>query len=1295
MTRIGLLLLCFALVAAASAEDAASTEQNSAANESPPEEKASVGNEGADQEEDDDDDQTFTDASLEELERELEQPGHKRHNARPGWAAWSEWSTCSRTCDGGASYQLRRCTAPPGCRGEPVRYRICNMQPCSDNGDFREQQCAAYNDIPYEGHLYKWSASHDEYEPCALTCKTRSADGRSTLVVQLAPKVQDGTRCRHGSLDMCISGKCQRVGCDLKIGSTLHVDECGVCGGNGSSCAKPLYKWEDAGTTACSATCGGGVRMTKPVCKNRISKAEEEDALCNASQKPEPSQVVCNPRRCPPKYVVGEWGPCSVTCGGGTRYRPIFCAEEGNGSLTKVADHFCHGHKTRYQEQCNTADCPEWDSGEWSGCSVSCGEGIQTRRVLCRDARGDASAKCEPDRKPLNTQPCRTGIECPKDKSEAEEELSEDVHYLKEHSQHLIEHLPPLQPQRLIGEQIIPSQATFITEDWGPCNVSCGDGWRQREVNCKIFLEFSRTIAKLPDFKCHGPKPSTLERCYMPKCISSFSRKEELSVSDPTMIAVKEQPMPDEQSCIGPYCNFYHDAQPQTSSREGSIRVAPRPPGKSGKETYSWQEQGYTYCSASCLGGVQELIVSCVRESDGQSVSPYLCPIETRPVLLTRTCNDVPCPPRWNYSDFQECSKPCGIGIQLRDVTCIHEVARGGGNTVVVPNSMCPQPPPPDRQYCNVLDCPVKWHSGEWSKCSRACSGGMKTRKVECMQMMAQGHIQGRPPSMCPPNKPAESKACNAKPCDPGDSPTIASTNQTYIQQTPKKKVTLKIGGQAAVFWGTQVKIKCPVKKYNRTKIFWKKDQKSIRNSKKYSISKKGALRVQDVVYSDSGIYTCMAGRSFADITLTVKPRPGHFPTSEEIDKIGPPGSPVGGSSRQTANNLDPFGFSTGHDSSADAGYGSMNLGEARAPQPFNNLEDLSHELGGPPLQAKTTKPPWQKGRKNKNKENNEENDGSRFANKPSTPESRDVGVPTPPPPLEEQQPPSAASSSSRPMPHFQQLLANLQPFSNSRGLRMVDSPFGMLPKVDDSSSSEDEATPGPVVILGKGSKENLKFEWVTRQWSACSQPCGSGGIQAREVICMVRLQNNTQPVEGNLCFDAGLESPAAIQDCGSTECPKWAAGPWTECDHSRCFTWNTAMQRREVNCQFPNGTITESPLCDEKDKPSARQECYNVKCKGTWKVGEWSDCTAACDTHGTKYRILQCVWYGTKKPAGNACRDQPRPSVMKMCKGPPCRTLADCRDQITHCRRVKMMNLCRVYRYQYQCCQTCRGGMG
>ncbi|KAJ9598781.1 hypothetical protein L9F63_026684, partial [Diploptera punctata] len=115
--------------------------------------------------------------------------------------------------------------------------------------EFREQQCAAYNDVPYEGALLIWSPHYDESDSCALTCRGRPAGEPISLdapiVVQLAPKVQDGTRCRPGSLDMCINGKCQRVGCDLRIGSMKKVDACGVCGGDGQSCAQPLYHWED------------------------------------------------------------------------------------------------------------------------------------------------------------------------------------------------------------------------------------------------------------------------------------------------------------------------------------------------------------------------------------------------------------------------------------------------------------------------------------------------------------------------------------------------------------------------------------------------------------------------------------------------------------------------------------------------------------------------------------------------------------------------------------------------------------------------------------------------------------------------------------------------------------------------------------------------------------------------------------------------------------------------------------------------------------------------------------------
>lgn len=88
-------------------------------------------------------------------------------------------------------------------------------------------------------------------------------------------------------------------------------------------------------------------------------------------------------------------------------------------------------------------------------------------------------------------------------------------------------------------------------------------------------------------------------------------------------------------------------------------------PGK----TYVWKEQGYTSCSASCLGGVEELIINCVREDTGKVVSPFLCSPETKPEARIRTCNDRPCPPRWNYSDFSPCSKSCGIGIRERGVS--------------------------------------------------------------------------------------------------------------------------------------------------------------------------------------------------------------------------------------------------------------------------------------------------------------------------------------------------------------------------------------------------------------------------------------------------------------------------------------------------------------------------------------------------------------------------------------------------------------------------------------------------
>lgn len=92
---------------------------------------------------------------------------------------------------------------------------ICCSSPqvCpAEAGDFRAQQCSAHKDIKYRGLTYDWvPAPYDPSAPCALRCQPNGTD----LVVELAPKVLDGTRCRADAFDMCISGVCQVKLCIL------------------------------------------------------------------------------------------------------------------------------------------------------------------------------------------------------------------------------------------------------------------------------------------------------------------------------------------------------------------------------------------------------------------------------------------------------------------------------------------------------------------------------------------------------------------------------------------------------------------------------------------------------------------------------------------------------------------------------------------------------------------------------------------------------------------------------------------------------------------------------------------------------------------------------------------------------------------------------------------------------------------------------------------------------------------------------------------------------------------------
>ncbi|OAD54584.1 ADAMTS-like protein 1, partial [Eufriesea mexicana] len=1164
-------------------------------------------------------------------------------------------------------------------------------------------------------------------------------------------------------------------------------------------------------------------------------------------------------------------------------------------------------------------------------CSTTCGTGVRTRTIECRDAVGSISKDCEPAERPHTEQECKTNIPCPI--------------FGEEMRQPLMQPYPPPSVSEKLIDQPIPFESTFIVEQWSPCSVTCGEGIKKRKVQCRIYLEFSKTFANLPDHNCSGPKPVEKEKCVLRAC----------NIIENSLIY-------------------------------GIDTVGDR---SDVQTTYSWKETGYTPCSATCLGGIQELIVNCIRDDNKKTVTPFLCTGETKPEARIKVCNDHPCPPRWNFSEFLPCNNPCGIGIQTRDVTCIHEVTRGTSNTV--PNYMCPQPLPADRQYCNVLDCPVKWSTGDWSKCSKTCGVGVRVREVTCEQVMAQGHTQSREEHECPSPKPASKKPCNTREChtiDAGSLPIITSQNTTYNQTDLNANVDLKIGGIAEVFHGiSSIKIRCPVRKFDKALITWAKDNRKLKKSRKYKISRKGALKIKDIISTDAGVYACIAGNSQAETQIIVKSRTKEQISSEEYLRLS------NSVHRQRNANLDSAPANSGESLYTDraAAYGNRFV-------PIDS-EDLSHERAVP---SKPTRKPHQKKQKTSptppdstmmHKENTitslnqpgyhesvestapssssastlvphltyfistlkeywpfqsessvkrshrtapvafiddvrkeavvtkrtmpERNSDLRYQNVEDNldilyrntaipdetfgPDEERIFIDVDPYDLDESMfgldhsepvkitpvvnKDSLVTPAKSDINYVEESLKNVKrqwhdtsevknhwsPTSKNQNEKSVNlatssdninlemyympnsnikettekfedshdestdkiahdntgnehvSPTMSLKEMDvvskksnisdekikilnqtedygeifeeemkkrkvyvendtvddsiiqaatsrdleddlidlaltenqeseeiekdvknllrnqenrnnsfeDTTDFEERSTSeetqkmnkfldvattsfvGPnatiestIASLSILDTEDLIFEWVTTDWSKCSQTCGGSGFQMRRAQCTVRaakpIRNTTRTapqtvVEATLCEDAGHPVPQKVRPCGFGKCPQWHTTEWTPCETSRCFTWKTAMQRRNITCRLveniesrqQNITLLDPNKCDDTTRPLQRQECYNDACKGVWRVGNWSECTASCEEDGIKYRILQCVWYGTKKPAGNACRDIPRPPVMKTCRGPLCPD--NCKDHSQLCSRVKTMNRCRVPLYQKQCCQSCQ----
>jgi hypothetical protein len=338
------------------------------------------------------------------------------------------------------------------------------MQPCTCPQDGtlpyfyedRAVQCSVHNRRMRVSDLVPASLRNErENQPCRLFCYSATIQ-----TYYIGSNVEDGTKCDQYSNDRCYRGDCQKVGCDNQRGSNLQYDYCGCCGGNNSTCIAISGTYtrrpRRSGYYSVTVIPAGARRIRVEQIRKSISlffaakvngrrflglkllpydvknisgtlfeyyrphngldvliapgpTADdiELEALIYAGRGPMFGLRYTYATHSASSFVwkPEAFGHCNVTCGGGVQTRKVTC--RCSGTLEMTMDQNCvHIVKPPTSRSCNTFECPYWKSGQWSSCSATCGNGYQKRTRKCITPLKAVSC---PSPKPRKRRKCNRG----------------------------------------------------------------------------------------------------------------------------------------------------------------------------------------------------------------------------------------------------------------------------------------------------------------------------------------------------------------------------------------------------------------------------------------------------------------------------------------------------------------------------------------------------------------------------------------------------------------------------------------------------------------------------------------------------------------------------------------------------------------------------------------------------------------------------------------------------------------------------------------------------------------------